>query len=89
MVADNITYFAPPNRLSSYENIIKPSQVISDQYGSIVVTQSDGTQIIGREADEEKKAVAMTNPSLPDSTIGIDRDAIQTIKPHPVSVMPS
>jgi len=52
---DNITYFPPPNRLSSYENIIEPSKVISDQYSSIVVTKNDGTQIIGREASEEKE----------------------------------
>jgi len=71
------------------ENIIEPSKSISDQYGSIVVTKNDGTQIIGREAGEESgQLLVMNNPALPERTIGIDRDEIQSIKPYAISVMP-
>jgi len=72
-----------------FENIIEPSKVISDQYGSIVVSKKDGTEIIGHlTAEENGKLYLMTNPYAPESSIEIDLSEIKSKKDYPVSSMP-
>ena len=48
------------------ENIIDPSKVISDQYGTEQIEKKDGSSIIGRVIVEENgKVFVMTNPFAP------------------------
>ena len=45
------------------DNIIEPSKVISDQYGSTQFTMKDGSVVVGRVGTEEDGIVhLMTNP---------------------------
>ena len=71
------------------ENIIEPSKVISDQYGSTHFTMNDGSEIIGRLGTEEDGvAHIMTNPFSPDSNVDVELANVKTQKPYPVSSMP-
>ncbi|MGC6566766.1 MAG: c-type cytochrome [Akkermansiaceae bacterium] len=71
------------------ENIIDPSKVISDQYGSETITKKDGSTVIGRLGSENDKAISiMTNPFAPESLIEIPLKDIKSREPLPVSMMP-
>jgi putative heme-binding domain-containing protein len=72
-----------------FEHIIKPSKVISDQYGIERIVKKDGTEIIGRiGAEEDGVLYIMTNPFDPDSTLHIAVDEIKSKEPSQLSPMP-
>jgi len=71
------------------ENIIDPSKVISDQYGSLQIEKKDGSLIIGRAAGEENGSLlVMTNPMHPAQLTVVKPDEIKSKKDYPVSMMP-
>lgn len=71
------------------ENIIDPSKVISDQYGTEVIEKKDGASLIGRPIVEENdKLFVMTNPFAPNDHVAIDTKTIKSRKPAPISMMP-
>jgi putative heme-binding domain-containing protein len=71
------------------ENIIEPSAVISDQYGSEEFERIDGTKIVGRVmAAENNGLVLMTNPMVPDDQTRVMLSDIKTRKPFTTSMMP-
>jgi putative heme-binding domain-containing protein len=71
------------------ENIIDPSKVISDQYGTEEVILKDGTTVVGRPIVEENgKLFLMTVPLAPDDLTAVNSDAVKERKPFNVSMMP-
>jgi putative heme-binding domain-containing protein len=71
------------------ENIIDPSKVISDQYGTEQIEKKDGTSIIGRVIVEENdKVFVMSNPFAPNDHMAINSADIKSKKAYPVSMMP-
>ncbi len=71
------------------ENIIDPSAVISDQFGSEQIERTGGDPIVGRVVGEEGgDLLVMANPFMPDEKIRVKTAAITSRKPYPVSMMP-
>ena len=71
------------------ENIIEPSKVISDQYGTDEIELKDGSLVIGRVVVEENgKLFVMTSGLAPDSLTPVKADDVKSRKPYPVSMMP-
>ena len=71
------------------ENIIDPSKVISDQYGSHQIEKKDGTTLIGRVvAEENGKLMVMTNPFAPSELVAVNSGEVKSKKDYPVSMMP-
>lgn len=71
------------------ENILDPSKVISDQYGSEQIEKKDGSLVIGRVVVEENgKLFVMTSPLAPDDLHAIDVADVKARKEYPVSMMP-
>jgi putative heme-binding domain-containing protein len=71
------------------DNIIDPSKVISDQYGSTLFKMKDGSQIVGRIGTEENGVVhVMTNPFSPDSNVDIELSTVKEKKAWHISPMP-
>ncbi|MBI5692352.1 MAG: c-type cytochrome [Verrucomicrobia bacterium] len=71
------------------ENIIEPSAVISDQFGSEQIERSDGDAIVGRVVGEENgELLIMANPFMPDEKVRVKASAITARKPSPLSMMP-
>ncbi|MGC6459983.1 MAG: c-type cytochrome [Akkermansiaceae bacterium] len=71
------------------ENIIEPSKVISDQYGSETIIKKDGSSILGRVGAEDDTSISlMTNPFAPESLIKIPLKEVKSRKAFPVSMMP-
>jgi putative heme-binding domain-containing protein len=71
------------------ENIIEPSKVISDQYGTDELVMKDGSSIIGRVLVEENgKLFVMTSAFAPDDLTPVDAAEVKARKVYPVSMMP-
>lgn len=71
------------------ENIIDPSAVISDQFGSEEITRADADPIIGRVVGEEEgDLLVMTNPFVPDEKTRVKASSVKSRRPYPVSMMP-
>jgi putative heme-binding domain-containing protein len=71
------------------ENIIEPSLVISDQYGSEQFDLADGTSVVGRIVGEDGgDLLLMSNPFMPDEKTRVKKDAIRSRKPYEISLMP-
>ncbi|HEY3900323.1 MAG TPA: c-type cytochrome [Chthoniobacter sp.] len=71
------------------ENIIEPSKVISDQYGTDQIELKDGSLVIGRVVVEENgKLFVMTSGLAPDSLTPVNAADVKSRKPYPVSMMP-
>ena len=71
------------------ENIISPSAVISDQYGSEQFEKNDGTIVVGRVvAAENNGLVLLTNPLVPDDQQRIMLADIKSRQPFATSMMP-
>jgi putative heme-binding domain-containing protein len=71
------------------ENIIEPSKVISDQYGTDELVMKDGSSIIGRVLQEENgKLFVMTSAFAPDDLTPVKAADVKARKPYPVSMMP-
>jgi putative heme-binding domain-containing protein len=71
------------------ENIIEPSKVISDQYGTEEITLADGSTLVGRAYPENGKLVVLADPRNPDESTVVAMDQVKGRKPYPVSLMPA
>jgi putative heme-binding domain-containing protein len=72
------------------ENIIEPSKVISDQYGTEQLTMADGEIIIGRiVAEDGNRYSVMTNPFAPDELARPEIAKVRSRKAYPISMMPT
>jgi putative heme-binding domain-containing protein len=71
------------------ENIIEPSLVISDQYGSEHFQLKDGSSLVGRAVGEENgELLVMSNPFMPEEKNRVKLDAIASRKVYNLSMMP-
>lgn len=71
------------------ENVIEPSKVISDQYGTEQFEKKDGSVVIGRVVTEENGALlVMTTPLAPDFYTQVPLADVKARKPFNVSMMP-
>ena len=71
------------------ENIIEPSKVISDQYGTDQIELKDGGLVVGRVVVEENgKMFVMTNPFAPDELTAVPSANVKGRTPFNVSMMP-
>ncbi len=71
------------------ENIVEPSKVISDQYGSEQIELKDGTTLIGRPYVENGKIYVVFDPRNPDEKESASLDQVKSRKPSPISLMPA
>lgn len=78
--------FSPRDLL---ESIIHPSREISDQYGQMIFSKKDGSQVIGRimnlKGDEYRISVDMMDPN---NILTVKVADIVSMNPSPVSMMP-
>ena len=72
-----------------FENILDPSKVISDQYGSEEVTLADGSTLVGRAYVDNGRLVVTADPRNPDESTTVALDQVKGRKPYPVSLMPA
>ena len=71
------------------ENIVEPSKVISDQYGSHQIEKTDGSLILGRiVAEQGDQVMVMTSPFAPSQLTPVKTAEIKSKKDYPVSMMP-
>lgn len=71
------------------ENIIEPSLVISDQYGSEHFELRDGNTLVGRAVGEENgELLVMSNPFMPEEKNRVKLDTIASRKVYNLSMMP-
>ncbi len=71
------------------ENIIEPSKVISDQYGTEQLEMADGEVIVGRiVAEDGNRYSVITNPFAPDELARPEISKVRSRKPYPTSMMP-
>ncbi len=71
------------------ENIIDPSKVISDQYGTEEIELKDGSSVVGRMIVEENgKLFLMTSPLAPDELTAVNSADVKARKPFNISMMP-
>jgi putative heme-binding domain-containing protein len=71
------------------ENIIDPSKVISDQYGTEEIVMKDGSSVVGRPIVEENgKLFLMTSPLAPDDLTAVNSADVKGRRPFNVSMMP-
>ncbi|MEO7318617.1 MAG: c-type cytochrome, partial [Chthoniobacteraceae bacterium] len=71
------------------ENIVDPSKVISDQYGTEQIEKKDGGTVIGRVVSEENgKLSVMMSALAPDVHTAIATTEIKSRKPFNISMMP-
>lgn len=71
------------------ENIVEPSKVISDQYGSEQIELTDGSTLIGRAYEENGRLYVVYDPRNPDEKESADLAKVKARKPYPVSLMPA
>jgi len=71
------------------ESMVLPSKVISDQYGAVMISTTDGQVVTGRIVNLNGNTINIsTNMLEPNLQVGIDRDKVEEMKPSPVSMMP-
>lgn len=71
------------------ENIIDPSAVISDQFGTEQIERAEGDPLVGRVVGEEDgELLVMANPFAPDDKTKVKASAVKSRKPFNVSMMP-
>jgi len=71
------------------ENIVEPSKIISDQYGTEQIEKKDGSLVIGRVVVEENgKLFVMTSALAPDALTAVESTEVKTRQPFNVSMMP-
>jgi putative heme-binding domain-containing protein len=72
------------------ENILEPSQVISDQFGAEQIERRDGDPLIGRVVGEENgELLVMANPFMPDEKVRVKAADITARRPWATSLMPA
>jgi putative heme-binding domain-containing protein len=71
------------------ESIIEPSKVISDQYAAIVVTTTNGQQIVGRVVNLHGDNMQINTDMLdPNKLVSVDRNKVDSIETSKISMMP-
>jgi putative heme-binding domain-containing protein len=71
------------------ESIIEPSKVISDQYAAIVVTTTDGRQIVGRIVNLHGDNIHINTDMLDaNKLVLVNRNLIDSIETSKISMMP-
>lgn len=71
------------------ESIVVPSKVISDQYGAVIISTTDGQVVTGRIVNLNNNSMSInTNMLDPNLQVGVDRTKIEEVKPSPISMMP-
>jgi putative heme-binding domain-containing protein len=71
------------------ENIVEPSKVISDQYGTEQLEMKDGTTLVGRVIVEENGKIFLMQSALaPDALTPVTAADVKTRKPFNISMMP-
>lgn len=71
------------------ENIIEPSKVISDQFGSEQIERTDGDPLVGRIVGEEGgDLLVMANPFMPDEKTRVKAATVTARRPFAQSLMP-
>lgn len=71
------------------ENLVEPSKVISDQYGSHQIEKNDGSLILGRiVAEQGDQLMVMTSPFAPSLLTPVKVSEVKSRKDYPVSMMP-
>jgi len=79
--------FSPHDLL---ETILQPSKEISDQYGQMVFTMVDGSQVTGRIMNLSGDSVRVnTNMMNPDEIVSVDRKRVRKMEPSKLSMMPA
>ena len=69
------------------ESIVEPSKIISDQYAAIVVTTSDGKQIVGRVVNLGGDNMTINTDMLnPNKLVGVNRNLVESIAPSKISM---
>lgn len=71
------------------ENIVDPSKVISDQYGSEEILLADGSTLVGRAYEEDGKLHVVFDPRNPTESESVALDQVRERHPYPVSLMPA
>lgn len=72
------------------ESIIDPSKVIADQYRASVFTLDDGREVAGRIVNfVGDRVMIVPNLLAPDDQVTVNRHQIESIRPSPVSPMPT
>ncbi len=63
------------------ESIVVPSKVISDQYGAVIVSTTDGRVVTGRIVNLNNNTMSInTNMLDPNLQVSIDRNSIEEVK---------
>ncbi len=71
------------------ESLIEPSKVVSDQYAAIVVTTTDGRQIVGRVVNLAGDGMMINTDMLdPNKLTNVNRNLLESIEPSKISMMP-
>ncbi|HEY3898343.1 MAG TPA: heme-binding protein [Chthoniobacter sp.] len=71
------------------DNIINPSKEINEQFVPTVITETDGTQVIGMIVNLNSDRVSVnTDPTDPNQQVSIDRKKVTKMEPSKVSLMP-
>jgi putative heme-binding domain-containing protein len=71
------------------ESIIEPSKVVSDQYQAIVVSTTDGRQIMGRVVNLSGDGMTINTDMLdPNKLVNVNRNLVESIEPSKISMMP-
>jgi putative heme-binding domain-containing protein len=71
------------------ENIINPSAVISDQFGTEQIERAGDDPLVGRVVGEEDgELLVMANPFAPDDKVKVKVSAVKSRKPFNLSMMP-
>ena len=71
------------------ENIITPSAVISDQFGTEQIERAGAEPLVGRVVGEESgELLVMANPFAPDDKTKVKVTDVKSRKPFNISMMP-
>ena len=79
--------FSPRDLL---ESIVEPSKEISDQYAAVEIRTADDRIVVGRIVNLNADQVMVnTNMLDPGSTVSVNRNNVESMKPSKVSMMPA
>ncbi|MBX9581421.1 MAG: c-type cytochrome, partial [Gemmataceae bacterium] len=79
--------FSPRDLL---ESVVDPSKEVSDQYQAVEIRTLDDRVVVGRIVNLNDNTVMInTNMLEPGSTVNVNRNNIDTIKPSKLSMMPA
>ena len=71
------------------EKIIVPSKAVSDQYAAVVLTTTDGRQVVGRIVNLHGDTIHVNTDMLdPNKIVGVNRNTIESIGTSKISMMP-